>query len=126
MKTNIDLTKLLKAFPGSFINDNLEVIFHREANEYFGLKNCESELDVKCKVLEWLSRGCYKTEPYRRKSKNDDFHRFMSEGVNRYLETDFSTDDFEIIYQELGNCINREKTIRFIQSDYDMKILEES
>ncbi len=44
--------KLLKAFPRSFISEFGEFIAHDKANEYFILKNCANDLDIKCKVLE--------------------------------------------------------------------------
>ena len=43
--------------------------------------------------------------------------------VNRYLGTDFSEDDMDLIYTYLGNECNHEKTVRFIKSGYDMEIL---
>lgn len=43
---------LLTAFPGSFINDRDEFIAHERTNQYIILSNCETPLDVKCKVLE--------------------------------------------------------------------------
>ena len=49
--------KLMRCFPNSFINYQGEFIAHREANEYFILDNCKDELEVKCKVLAWFSRG---------------------------------------------------------------------
>ena len=60
----------MHCFPRSFINPNGEFIAHPIANQYFILRDCKSELDVKCKVLEWFSRGAYKTEPYGTKKKN--------------------------------------------------------
>lgn len=113
----------MNSFPGSMINQYGEFIAHDKANEYFILRNCETELDVKCKVLEWFSGGAYKTEPYRRADKNIEFHKFMRDGINQFLGTDFTEDDMEIIYTYLGNCCNHEKTIRFIESGYDMQAL---
>ena len=116
--------KLARSFPRSFINSALEFVAHKSANEYFRLEDCETELDVKCKVLEWFSRGAYKTEPYESASKNDRFHAFMLDGINKYLGTNFSYDDMEIIYTYLGNRCNHPKTIEFIESGYDMTILK--
>ena len=79
------VTKLLAVFPKSFVNAHGEFIAHNTANEYFILKNCETELDVKCKVLEWLSRGAYKTEPFRTRKKNQEFSEFMFDGINGCL-----------------------------------------
>ena len=116
--------KLAHAFPRSYINTNLEFIAHEEANQYFHLEDCETEFDVKCKVLEWLSRGAYKTCPYSSNLKNERFHNFMLDGINDFLETDFTEDDIEIIYTYLGNRCNHERTVEFINSGYDMAVLE--
>lgn len=117
--------KLCNAFPKSFINGNQEFIAHMRANEYFRLEDCLYEFDVKCKVLEYLSRGAYKTQPYYTKKSNDLFNQFMLDGINRFLKTDFSKDDMAIIYQKLGNRVNHELTIDFIASGYDISILKE-
>ena len=116
--------RLMECFPNSFINHLGEFIAHRYANEYFILNNCESELDVKCKVLEWFSRSAYKTEPYRTERNNREFHRFMLNGINAFLQTEFTEDDMEIIYTYLGNSCNHPKTVKFIESGYDMNIFE--
>lgn len=116
--------KLSIAFPRSFINTSLEFIAHKEANEWFRLEDCECEFDVKCKVLEWLSRGAFKTEPFYHHSKNEKFHEFMLNGINKFLDTNFSYDDMEIIYTYLGNRCNHTKTERFIESGYDMSVLK--
>ena len=117
--------KLMSCFPNSFINHNGEFIAHRKANEYFILENCETELDVKCKVLEWFSRGAYKTTPFKRAIENTALHIFMLEGINKYLGTKFDADDMERIYWRLGNCCNHSLTIKFVESGYNMELLEE-
>ena len=117
--------RLLKAFPNSFINCHGEFIAHKKGNEYFILKNCESELDVKCKVLEWFSRGAFKSEPYRRrKDLNDKLHKFMLDGINNYLGTNFTHADMLKIYCPLGNACNHSLTIKFIESGYDFDVLK--
>lgn len=123
---NSEITlKLLSAFPRSWINGGLEFIAHTRANEYFRLEDCETELDVKCKVLEWLSRGAYKTEPFERDWKNREFHQFMLDGINKYLGTSFTEDDIAIVYQHLGNRVRHSLTVEFVESGYDMAMLEE-
>lgn len=117
--------KLARAFHGGFINYNLEFIAHEEANEYFRLEDCETEFDVKCKVLEWLSRGAYKTCPFNSNIKNERLHNFMLNGINDFLGTDFTEADIETIYTYLGNRCSHKKTVRFIESGYDMSVLEE-
>lgn len=116
--------KLIRAFPGSFINGSLEFIAHKTANEWFRLEDCETEFDVKCKVLEWLSRGAYKGQPFDEWTKNACFQYFMRTGINNFLGTDFSEDDMESIYTRLGGSCNHLKTMNFIECGYDMRVLE--
>lgn len=116
--------KLAHAFPQSYINYNLEFIAHEEANEYFRLEDCVTEFDVKCKVLEWLSRGAYKTCPFNSNLKNERFHNFMLNGINDFLGTDFTEDDIEIIYTVLGNRCNHQKTMLFVECGYNMSVLK--
>ena len=116
--------KLAHAFPDSFINTNLEFIAHRLANEYIILADCENEFDVKCKVLEWFSRGAHKTCPYSGDFRNQAFKKFMLNGINDFLGTDFTESDIETIYTYLGNRCNHEKTVEFVNSGYDMCVLK--
>jgi hypothetical protein len=117
--------KLASAFPKSFINTALEFIAHKEANEWFRLEDCESEFDVKCKVLEWLSRDAYKSEPFNSAAKNLKFNAFILEGINTFLGTNFTYDDMEEIYTYLGNRCNHKRTLRFIESNYTLDLKED-
>jgi hypothetical protein len=117
---------VMKCFPRSFINQHGELIVHREANEYFNIAKCADELEIKCKVLEWLSRPASKGEPFRTKKKNEEFTKFMMDGINNYLGTEFTRDQMKLIYQELGNQVNRTLTIKFIESNYKLSILKEN
>lgn len=120
MQVAIDL---MSCFEGSFINHNGEIIVHPRTNQYFAMRNCETMLDVKCKVLEWLSRSACKSEPYRTKAANENLHRFMLNGINQFLGTNFSYADMYLIYTYLGNACNHERTIRFVESGYDLDML---
>lgn len=115
----------MDCFPRSVINHNGDFIAHIVSNTYFILSDCNDKEDVKCKVLEWLSRPAHKTEPYSTKRNNDEFHSFILAGVNDYLGTDFSEKDMEKIYTYLGNARNHKKTLKFIESGYDMSILKD-
>lgn len=125
MITLLELDRLMRCFPRSIITQQGEFIAHREANEYFFLKSCETQFDIKCKVIEWFSRGAFKTEPFNSRKKNHIFHEFMRNGINEYLGTNFTADDLETIYTYLGNGCNHEKTIEFVNSGYDIKIFNE-
>lgn len=118
------ITRLMHCFPRSFINQNGEFIAHAETNQYFILRDCKTELDVKCKVIEWFSRADCKTWPFDSARRNKQFHRFMLNGVNEFLGTQFTAEDMEQIYTYLGNACNHEKTVLFIESGYDMGMLE--
>ena len=116
---------LLNAFPNSFINEHNEFIAEIRSNQYFSLNNCKTPIDIECKVLEWLSRPASKGQPYSQEWRNRKFQEFIRNGINSFLETDFSERDMEEIYQYLGNAINHSKTVRFIESKYDFTVLLE-
>lgn len=118
------ITKLLKCFPVSIITSEIEFAAYPSTNSFFMLKNCKTETDIKCKVLEYLSRDSYKTEPFSRKNRNEEFHNYILDGINRFLDADFTKEDMDKIYTKLGNGINHEKTLDFIESGYDLKVLE--
>ena len=112
-------------FPGWFINNQGEFIAHQKANVYFNISTCENEMDIKCKILEWFSRPACKSTPFRRAVDNTALHTFFLNGINEYLDTTFSVEDMREIYTYLGNACDHQKTIRFIESGYDMTVLEE-
>ncbi len=116
--------KILKFFPKGLISAKGEVIVEPTANEYFLTDDCKTEKDIKAKTLQWLSRGACKAEPYLTPRANHKFHEYMQRGINDYLGTSFTQEDFEKIYKCLGGKANPEKTMEFIESGYDMNILE--
>lgn len=120
---NATRLRLLADFENSFFNERDEFIAHRYSNTYFIFSNCESEEDVNCKVLEWLSRSAHKGIPYSQEWRNKKFRKFMLDGINMFLHTDFTFDDMEIIYTYLGNACNHNKTLEFVRSGYDMSVL---
>ncbi|WP_063562952.1 hypothetical protein [Paenibacillus sp. O199] len=102
--------------PNCFINSKFELIIEPKNNIYFLFSDVESDFDIKRKVLAWLSRpSCKGVSLYWQK-------RFRAI-INDYLETSFTTKDMDQIYTYLGNDCNRNKTIKFIESDYDMSVL---
>lgn len=119
-----DELRLLRCFQGSFINAQGEFIVHKKSNTYFNLASCKNENEVKCKVLEWLSRPAFKTEPFNTSKANNEFHKFISDGANAYLGTNFGEKEWETIYTYLGNNINRALTEKFILSNYNMHLIE--
>lgn len=119
------LEGLFEAFQGSFINSQFEFIADEKTNLYFILGNCENELDVKCKVLEWFSRDAYKSMPFRSAHKNEEYHKRILQSINKFLGTKFTMEEIGKIYDNLGNAINHEKTKRFVESGYETSILKE-
>ena len=119
------LQRLYAAFPKALLNHNLEFVADLKANTYFILADCETEEDVIAKLLEWLSRAAFKTEPYRSPVANKRFHAYHLDGINKFCGTSFTEDDMDEIYTYLGNCVNHAKTLRFIRTGYDVSVLEE-
>lgn len=120
--TEIELAKFLgyvrNHSPKYFINQNDELIVVPSWNIYFGLYNVKTPLDLKCKVVEWLSRpACKGVSNYWQKRIRLIF--------NDYLGTDFNRDEMERIYAYLGNALKHESTINFIESGYDLDTLPE-
>ena len=120
------LYDLFRAFPDAIINRNLEFVAdpNYRVNSYFRLDNCESREDVICKVLEYLSREAYKSLHFNTERRNKIVHDYHLLGINIFCGKNFSKTDIEIIYTYLGNGINRQKTLNFIRSGYDIAVLE--
>ncbi len=117
-------TELVKTFmkivekhsPKSFVNSNFELIVEPKNNIYFRLEDVKTDLDLKCKVLAWLSRpSC--------KGVSDYWQKRIRAIINEFLVTEFTSDEMMEIYTYLGNDCNREKSIKFIESNYDLKLL---
>lgn len=104
-----------------FINNHDELIVSPELNAYFRLEDVETELDFKCKVLEWLSFHVADNHWFGYIEERINLEHF----INYMLETHFNHDDFQYIYLKLGNSVNHKLTINFIESNYDMNLLKE-
>ena len=115
---------LLRAFPESFINRNDELIAHKRSNQYIILYDCQTPEDIQCKVLEWFSRPAHKTAPYFQEWRNRQFHKFMLDGINEFLDTKFTEEEIEIVYVKLGNSIRHDLTIKFVENGMDIEWLK--
>ncbi len=120
------LNDLFGAFPDAIMNRNLEFVAdpHYRVNSYFRLDNCESREDAICKVLEYLSREAHKSLHFNKEWRNRQVHDYHRNGINAFCGTNFTEQDIEIIYTYLGNGVNRQKTLNFIHSGFDMAVLE--
>lgn len=116
----LELNKLLKYFPDSYINHNLEVILIPKTNTYFSLVGCSTKRDIIAKVLMWCTRDIAKARPYQQQKRNIDFYVDNRDRLEKYLGADVNVD---VIYHYLGNGINKELTHRFIESGFDMNLL---
>lgn len=106
------------ASPKAFINTRNELILVPTKNIYFSLKDVESKKDITIKIFHWLSRdACKGVGSY--------WEKRIRKIINNYLQTDFSCEDFELIYTQLGNAINPKLTNKFIESEYDLEVLDD-
>lgn len=107
----------LHVFPKSFINHNKEIILEPRNNVYFRLDDVQTELDFKCKMFAWLSRPIAK-------GLNKYWAPRVLKSFNELLGTNFTKDEMYEIYDRLGNDVNRKLTVKFIESNYDLSLLE--
>lgn len=111
--------RLFNAFPKAFINNHFEFIAYPRQNSYFLTTDIKTEQDLEAKVLEWLSRDACKSGSWQSKL-------YHLNGINTFLGTSFTKEQMMEIYTYLGNRCNHEKTLRFIDSGYDMTVLTEA
>jgi len=103
---------------GAFITLKWELIIEPKHNVYIILDNIVSPMDLKVKLLTWLSRpSC--------KGVNDTAQRLIRTIINVYLGTEFSKDDMRTIYAHLGCREDKQLCVKFIESGYDMSVLGE-
>ena len=119
--------RLLECFPKSFINKNGEFIAHKKSNTYLILENKETWLDVAVGMVEWFSRAAYKTRCYNSTAADDKFHRFMLDGINKFLgpAKPLTNKDMELVYTYLGNGVHHSLAVQFVESDCNMEVLRE-
>lgn len=119
--------RLLDCFPGSYFSKDKYVeeklVLNKKNNIYCPLTKCKTELDVKCKVLEWLpSIGCYRMA-FRSPKKSEKFRNSVLAGINKFLGTNFTRKEFVMIHCSLGYASDSYYTREFIESGYNLKIL---
>jgi hypothetical protein len=111
------IEEALEIFPKSFINHNNEIILEPKNNVYFRLDDINNELEFKCKMFAWVSRPIAKG-----------LSKYWSSRIlkcfNKLMKTSFTKEDMYLIYDRLGNDVNRQLTIKFIESNYNLSLLE--
>lgn len=113
-----EIFNVMKCFPKSYITQFGELILSDKGNVYFTAKDCNTQKDIICKLLEWCSRPLAKGEPYRQEKRNKEWRESLLSGYNEYLGTQFTQEDMYWIYDKLGNAVNHELTLKFITSGY--------
>lgn len=111
------IERALQVFPASFINQDNELILEPTNNVYFRLEDMQTEMEFKCKLMAWVSRPIAK-------GLSPKWSKKVLASVNELLNTKFSKADMQVIYTELGNDVNEKLSIQFIESGYDMSLLE--
>ena len=118
-----EIFEVMRCFPNSFVNPFGEIILSVKGNVYFTATNCKTKEDVICKLLEWCSRSMAKGEPYASEKRNNEWRDNLICGLNNYLKTSFTQEDLYWIYDQLGNKVNHDLTLKFIESGYDLSLL---
>lgn len=111
-------------FPKSFVNNRGELILCPKTNLYFKVDNIGSVKELRCKIIEWCSRDACKSTPFYHTKRNEEYQGMVRDRINEFLGVDFSKGDWLLIYTYLGNNINRPLCESFVDSDYDLKIIE--
>ena len=120
---------LLYAFPNSVIAESTGTFLanfeHTHHPWGLYLPYYKTELDVDCAVLEWLSKAACEMNPLTHE-KNADYVPGALESINRFLDTDFDDETIGLIWAKLGQAINHELTVRFVESGYNPDVLTET
>lgn len=116
--------KTMTEFPKSFINHLNELILIPDFNVYFGLNDVDAETDLYCKMCEWFSRDCCKAARYSQGWRLKSYWQKNTDHFNAICGTEFTIEDMAVIYQRLGNSVNHSLTVEFVESGFDIMVLE--
>lgn len=110
--------KIQRAFPKAYVTMNFELILVPRTNTYISLNHCSTPDEFKVKIIENCSRLASKgySKPLRKE---------RLDGINKLLDTNFTQEDMEYIYTYLGNGIKHELCMKFVQSGYDLGVIDE-
>lgn len=120
-----ELKNLLGLFPKSYINQNLEVILIPKTNTYFNLEGVGSRRDIIAKLLMWCTRTISKERPYKQELRNFQYRYDNTVRLGRYVGKIITTEMVDLIYKKLGNGVRPELTYKFIDSGFDMEVLDD-
>lgn len=123
MKMLESVQKALKHLPGSFINHNTEIILIPKFNVYTLLVDVETDDDFKVKLCEWFSRDCCCALRYSQNKRLEKYYQENTDAFNFICGTNFTVEQMEQIYTELGNGIKHELANRFVKSGFDLSVI---
>lgn len=123
------LERLKKSFPEGYVDLSNCFVAHRNAHRSFGrvyldLNIYKTPTELLAGTIEELSYDCFKASPFKNPAANEKFHEYMREGMNAFLQTNFSRQEIQKIHYQLGYGINHKLTLDFIRSGYDLHILQ--
>ena len=110
------IERLKQSFPRSYIYKENELIVEPKNNIYFRIDDIKSEFEFRCMVISWLSRPAHKGVSSWWQSR-------IRNGINKFLGTDFSTDELSTIYTFVGCGCNNNKLKSFVESGYNLDTL---
>lgn len=112
-----EVKRLMDIFEDSFINGNFELILEKRRNLYVNFELVKTVKDLKMNIIQWKSRACIKGDDEKILIKT-------RKKFNEFFKKDFSLEDFELIYELLGNEVNPDLCERFVDNDLDIEILK--
>ena len=113
-------------FPSSFINKHNELILIPATNLYIQLENCKTKFQLFAKLLEWCSRDSCFSLPYMVMKLNKIYWKQNRKALNSFFDQNWSHKDMSLIYETLGCHVNPTLTKQFIESGFDLQVLERS
>lgn len=117
-----EVFELMSHFPGSYIKGKYLWLDSRKGCEIL-IDGIEDGLALRCELLEWASRSIAKGMPYGSERMNGLYRRSLLLGLNNFLGVNWTPEDIMKVYQYLGNAIDHNKTVLFIESGYNMEVL---
>lgn len=119
-----EVFNMMICFPDSYVTAAGEVVLDNKRHMTFTVRGVETKEDIVYKLLEWCSRPIAKECPYSSEQRNREWRRSLLLGLNLYLDTKFTEGDMWVIYDRLGNKINHDLTVKFVESGFDMEVLK--
>ena len=109
---------LQNAFPKALLNLRLELIAYPARNTTVPLYGADTIEELNARIIEWCSReACKSYSPASQK--------YHLNGINQFCHTDFTRDGMEYIYTNLGNGINHDLCLRFVdEMDFNLNKLK--